>query len=85
MAQAQKEVICFWKPTQKYGFLGNWFESPFIKDEIGYVNSEQCFMQEKQQLFDLTNVQLEKRILKTTNPKEMKDLGRLVRKFDQKI
>jgi ribA/ribD-fused uncharacterized protein len=37
----------------------------------------------KQQLFDPTNILLENKILETTNPKIIKDLGRLVKHFNQ--
>jgi ribA/ribD-fused uncharacterized protein len=76
--------LYFWKPTESYGFLGNWYYSPFVKDEIPFINNEQYFMWAKQQLFDPTNVALEKKILETNSPKIMKDLGRLVRNFNQK-
>ena len=77
--------IYFWKPSGNYGFLGNWYFSPFIKNEIRFINNEQYFMWEKQQLFDNTNVSLEKNILETTNPALIRNLGRLVKNFNQTV
>jgi predicted NAD-dependent protein-ADP-ribosyltransferase YbiA (DUF1768 family) len=67
--------IYFWKPSENNGFLGNWYYSPFIKDEIHFINNEQYFMWGKQQLFNPTNVLLEKNILSTTNPAVIRKLG----------
>lgn len=76
-------IIYFWKPTENNGFLGNWYYSPFIKNGIHFINNEQYFMWAKQQLFDPTNILLENKILETNNPKIIKDLGRLVKHFNQ--
>ena len=77
--------IYFWKPSGNYGFLGNWYFSPFIKNEIRFINNEQYFMWEKQQLFDPTNVALEKNILASAHPAEIRQLGRLVQNFNQTV
>jgi ribA/ribD-fused uncharacterized protein len=75
--------IYFWKPHEPCGYLGNWYPSPFTTNNIKFSNNEQYFMWRKQQLFDSTNTVLEAQILSATNPKVMKDLGRLVKNFDQ--
>ena len=80
-----KQHIYFWKPTQPNGFLGNWYDSPFDKDGVHFINNEQYFMWAKQQLFDPSNKSLEKKILETNNPKDMKDFGRLVKNFNQTV
>ena len=80
-----QQHIYFWKPTQPNGFLGNWYDSPFDKDGIHFINNEQYFMWAKQQLFDPNNKLLEKKILETNNPKDMKDFGRLVKNFNQTV
>ena len=79
------KVIYFWKPSDNNGFLGNWYESPFIKNGIHFINNEQYFMWGKQQLFDQTNVLLEKNILETSNPSVIKKLGRFVKNFNQTV
>jgi ribA/ribD-fused uncharacterized protein len=78
-------TIYFWKPTEKNGFLGNWYYSPFIKDGIRFINNEQYFMWKKQQLFNPTNDSLEKNILEATNPAVIRKLGRYVQNFDQTV
>jgi len=78
-------TIYFWKPAEKNGFLGNWYYSPFIKEGIHFINNEQYFMWKKQQLFDPTNVSLEKEILETMNPALIRKLGRYVQHFNQAV
>jgi len=75
--------IYFWKPYGANGYLGNWYASPFTVHNIQFINNEQYFMWAKQQLFDRANTTLEAQILSATSPKVMKDLGRLVKNFDQ--
>ena len=77
--------IYFWKPAENNGYLGNWYNSPFIKNGIHFINNEQYFMWEKQQLFDPTNVLLEKKILEATNSAVIKKLGRFVKNFNQTV
>jgi ribA/ribD-fused uncharacterized protein len=78
-------IIYFWKPTESNGYLGNWYRSPFTINNIEFINNEQYFMWRKQQLFDPRNLSLEKKILETNNPKIMKDLGRDVGNFNQRV
>ena len=77
--------IYFWKPTEKNGFLGNWYYSPFTKNNIRFINNEQYFMWEKQQLFDPTNILLENNILETTNSSLIRNFGRYVQNFNQSV
>ena len=79
------QYIYFWKPRDNNGYLSNWYYSPFQKHGIRFLNSEQYFMWRKQQLFDPSNTILEGEILLTNNPKVMKDFGRKVKNFDQKL
>lgn len=81
----QSNYIYFWRPHEAHGIFGNWYESPFTKDGINFINNEQYFMWKKQQLFDPNNKQLEKKILESNNPKTMKNLGRLVKNFNQEV
>lgn len=79
------KYIYFWRPSESYGFLGNWYLSPFTKDGVHFINNEQFFMRAKQQLFDSDNVSLESEILRTNDSKKIKNLGRLVNNFNQKV
>jgi ribA/ribD-fused uncharacterized protein len=74
--------------TDKYVFfwgseLSNWYECrvPFIKYKgITFFNSEQAFMWEKAVYFG--DMEIAKKIVETSNPKENKKLGRQVKGFD---
>lgn len=78
-------IIYFWKPQHKYGFLSNWFNSNIYIDDktITFINSEQYFMWKKLKFFDPDNIQLEYTLLSSTNSKFIKNCGRKVRYFDQ--
>lgn len=80
MAAAQTFVY-FWKPHQKNGYLGNWYDSPFVLEEIQFKNSEQYLMWGKAKLFQDNKIAEE--ILKTSDPIRMKKLGQQVRGFEQ--
>ncbi|KAF8527635.1 hypothetical protein BU17DRAFT_39611 [Hysterangium stoloniferum] len=82
-------TIFFWKPTQKHGYLGQWYPSPFVTTEadgshIYYKNAEQYMMHRKGLLF-APNHEVTAKILKTTNPKAIKALGRAVPNFNEGI
>ncbi len=80
-----EDLIYFWKPDKNNGYLGNWYDSPFIKDGINFKNNEQYFMWRKQQLFDPSNVSLATNILNECSPAKIKNFGRKVNNFDETI
>ena len=68
--------MLFWK-----GFLSQWYMSTFTKDGIEYVCAEQWMMAEKARLFgDEETLEL---ILADPKPRNQKNLGRMVRGFDE--
>lgn len=71
--------VYFWgDPT-----LSNWGPAPFTYKTRKFANSEQAFMWEKALCFgDNETAEL---ILKATNPRTAKELGRLVKNYDEKI
>jgi ribA/ribD-fused uncharacterized protein len=73
----------FWKQTDEYGFLSQWYLAPIIIDGVQYNCNEQYMMAEKARLFNDQET-LEK-IMAVTSPREQKKLGRLVKGFDKKI
>lgn len=82
-------IIYFWGHTPKQqgvidkSCLSQWFPSIFHIDNMRYHNTEQYMMAEKAKLFeDFSTHQL---ILKETNPKKVKSLGRKVKSFNAKI
>lgn len=76
-------IILFFKTTDKYGFFSNWANSPFTAYNIKFKNSEQFMMWKKAKIMeDEESADL---ISKTTSPYKVKQLGRKVRNFDQKL
>lgn len=72
------DAIYFFGPNGKYGFLSNFYSAPFGN----YKNTEQYFMHRKCLTFDPKNTRLAQSIMTSTDPKEIKRLGRQVRNFD---
>lgn len=68
--------VFFWKPP---GIYGQWTPSSFAVDGVDYSCAEQFMMAEKARLFG--DVEMEKKILATHDPKTQKALGRKVRGF----
>ena len=63
--------------------FSQWYDSKFSDGENTYHNCEQYMMAHKALLFkDYTTY---KKIMQTTNPRDIKKLGREVKNFDQKI
>lgn len=78
--------IFFWKPnpnTIDPSCLGQWQPAPFMVDIDDYTCAEQYMMAEKARLFE--DDAIEKLIMQTADPKEMKALGKKVKNFDQTV
>lgn len=66
-----------------HGVFSQWHPCNFVIDGIMYNCAEQYMMAEKARLFkDETILQS---ILSTSDPKEQKSLGRLIKNFDPKV
>ncbi len=72
--------IGFWKPTDEYGEFSNWYLCPFKYSGITFNSSEQALMWSKAVLFKDTDTA--SKILKTSNQKDIKQLGREVKNYD---
>ncbi|MBC7446947.1 MAG: NADAR family protein [Hymenobacteraceae bacterium] len=68
------------EPVGKFCF-SQWYESPFVVDEITYLTAEHWMMAQKAQLFGDTEIA--QRILKATKPGEVKQLGREISGFEE--
>jgi ribA/ribD-fused uncharacterized protein len=82
----QLEYLFFWKPnigTVDKSCLGQWQPSVFKVDADLYCCAEQYMMAEKARLF--RDEEIRERILKSTDPKEMKALGQKVKNFKQDL
>jgi len=64
-------------------FLSNWHASKFEYKGKKFSNTEQAFMWEKAIYFN--DNEIAEDILKTPDPKNAKDLGRLVKNFNQNL
>ena len=65
------------------GPLCQWWKSKFVEDNIEYCCCEQYMMYQKAKLFN--DEEIANKILNTTEPREQKKLGRLVKNFDEDI
>jgi ribA/ribD-fused uncharacterized protein len=63
--------------------FSQWYKSNFKVDEITFNCAEQYMMYKKAMLFD--DVETANKILKTKNQREQKQLGRMVRNFNQAV
>ena len=71
-----KTVIGFHRPEEINGSFSNWYLSDFVVDGIKYSSMEQYMMHKKALLFKDTEIASQ--ILCTSNPGEIKNLGRCV-------
>ncbi len=75
--------LFFWGHKDLTGYLSNFYTLKFSSDGNEYICSEQYFMKKKQELFDPTNLTLGQMIMQETDPKKIKQLGRLVKNFNE--
>lgn len=75
------QVVVFWKPGEKNGYLSNWYSSPFVSDGVSFLCCEQYIMWAKAQLFQ--DFGAAKKILEATDPGKQKALGRAVKNFKE--
>ena len=64
------------------GRLSNWFQCTFVDGEVAYSSSEQYFIHQKAILFGDNNAAAA--IMQTSDCKQIKQIGRLVKGFDEK-
>ena len=77
------KYICFWRIKDPYGFLSNWWVSPFVENGITFHTAEHYLMYHKAILFN--DKHSAKSILIVNTPSEVKRIGRHVKNFDQKV
>lgn len=70
----------FWRPPHPFS---NWTPSAFTVDSVTYACAEQFMMAAKARLFG--DLDSEREILATSDPKRHKDLGRLVQGFEEHV
>lgn len=77
------KIINFWRPFEENGFLSQWYKSPFEEDGIYFFNAEQYMMYRKAVLFN--DEKTAARILRQSDPKKIKALGREVKGFIEEV
>ena len=78
-----KTVVCFHNPDEINGFLSNWYLSDFEIAGVNYSSMEQYMMYQKAILFG--DEATARQILSTTNVGQIKNLGRMVTKYNDVV
>ena len=88
-AKAKLKYLYFWGHTPKNqgqidkACFSQWYDSPFVMDNITYPTAEHYMMAQKAKLFG--DMDTFNQIIHAKHPKQAKDLGRKVANFDEKI
>ena len=77
------EIICFHNPDEDYGWLSNWYISPFTLDEVQFSTVEQYMMYRKAVLFE--DAKIAEMILNEDDPSRIKQLGRQVSGYNDLV
>ncbi|EPS28768.1 hypothetical protein PDE_03714 [Penicillium oxalicum 114-2] len=83
--------VYFWKPEGEVGFLGQWWPSPFKwehgNEKYTYANAEQYMMHRKALLFagPAHPVTHDIRTGWKIHPRELRNLGRKIPRFDDEV
>lgn len=75
--------LFFWKPKEKNGYLSQWYSAEMYIGGTKYANCEQYMMAQKAILFNDKDIY--HKIMITTNPSVIKNLGRKIKNFDEEI
>ena len=82
--------IFFWRETEIYGFLSQWYYAPFTAPALTvddppttFWTCEQYMMYHKAILFK--DFEIAEQILQEPDPRRQKALGRKVKGFDEKV
>jgi len=83
------KYLCIWghsksaSDTVTKSCLSQWFDAPFILDEVVYFTAEHYMMAKKARLFK--NHELASEIIQSSHPKKANALGRKVTGFDNAV
>lgn len=75
------KILCFHNPNEENGYLSNWYPSCFQAENINYTSMEQYMMYQKAICFQDKSTALQ--ILATSDPSQIKALGRIVSGYDE--
>lgn len=88
-AKKKLKYLYFWGHTPRAdGQVSNvcfsqWYNAPFVVDDVPYPTAEHYVMAQKAKLFGDTAIF--EQIIHANHPKQAKDLGRKVANFDEKV
>lgn len=74
------KIICFHNPDEENGYLSNWYSSSFVMGNIVFSSVEQYMMYQKATCFQ--DGKIASQILNTDDVARIKELGRLVKGYD---
>lgn len=74
------DIVCFHNPNEENGYLSNWYLSDFVVENVCFSSMEQYMMYKKAICFKDTRIATQ--ILETEEVSRIKELGRLVRGYD---
>jgi ribA/ribD-fused uncharacterized protein len=74
-------VVFFWTPTQTNGWMSNWSFHSVEEDDKKFPTTEHYLMYHKAML--MGDAHTANRILQAKTPRQVKDLGRLVKNFSE--
>ena len=77
------KIICFHNPDEEYGFLSNWYLSKFRVDGVDFTSMEQFMMYQKAMCFH--DHAIAEQILSTEDVAKIKELGRQVSNYDDRV
>ena len=77
------EKIGFWKTSNPFGEFSNWYMGRFTFKDIEFISSEQALMYCKAILFNDDETAI--KILQEKNNKNIKQLGREVKNYDDAV
>ena len=77
------KIICFHNPDEEYGFLSNWYLSKFRVDGVDFTSMEQFMMYQKAICFH--DHAIAEQILLTEDVAKIKELGRQVSNYDDRV
>lgn len=81
--QTDEACICFHKPEEENGYLSNWYQSRFSFRGTDFTSVEQYMMYRKAVMFG--DAAVRRGILLTNDAARIKQLGRSVRNYNEKL
>ena len=77
------KVICFHNPDEENGVFSNWYMNTFVYNGIHFTSAEQYMMYRKAML--MGDVVTARKILGTDDVRKVKQLGRMVKPYDDRV